>query len=115
MSGTVTYGEITLLKNNILGYELEFGEQKLKSGLILKNDDMTETGIHPRWCRIYKVSKQIEKDYDIHAGQYVLLDHARWSTGFLLDEGDGPVMVRYLDYKEIFLVSDEKPYDYSTY
>ena len=110
MSDIVT-GKLRLIKKNLLGCELEFGEQKRK-GLIYKDDDMTENGIRPRWCKIYAVSKQLEEELDVKAGQYILVEHARWTRGFRLDEGNGPVLVRLIDHKEIIMVTDEKPYDY---
>lgn len=97
------------LNYTLLGYELEFGEQK-KNGLILLNDDMSERGIKPRLVKIYKVGNKIK---DLEPGNYVILPHGRWSTGWSLDEGNGPVTVRFLDYKDILMVFDEKPYDYS--
>ena len=113
MSNDIIVGKLNLIKKNLLGCELEFGEQKRK-GIIFKDDDMTETGIKPRWVKIYAISDELAKEIPVKAGQWVLIEHARWSRGFKLDEGNGPVLVRLLDYNDIWLVTEEKPFDFNT-
>ena len=107
---SITYGKIRLLKKNILAYELEFGIQ-IHNGIIIPDDDATLHGIHARWAKVYKVGPDID---DLKPGDYILIDHGRWSRGFKVDEGDGDVLVRWVDYKDVFIVTDEKPRNYTT-
>lgn len=105
-------GKITVLKDYILGMNLEFGEQKTNKGIILLNDDQKEFGIKPRWIQIFKVGPNI---LDIKPGQFALCDHGEWSAkSFYLQENlnQEPILVRYVKYEGILLVTDEKPYEY---
>lgn len=92
------------LHNHILVKDMEFGERKLGSGIIIPNDDGTANGIRPRWAEVYAIGpKQIE----VSVGQYVLVSHGRWTRGVKLDTTVGEVTVRRIDNNDILLVSDD--------
>ena len=57
--------------------------QKTAGGIVLPDDNMTDRGIRPRWAKIYAVGSDI--DY-VSVGQWVLMEHGRWSEGFDLEE-----------------------------
>lgn len=98
--------KLTPLKANILVDEFEMGEQRSAGGIIIKEDDMIERGIRERWCRVHSKGP---KATDVEIGQWVLVDHGRWTHGFEYDFGDGKRVYRWIDYKDILIVQDEKP------
>ena len=109
--GHAIRGKIRMLKENVLGCELEFGMQTTAKGIIIPDDDMKDSGVKSRWCKVYAAGPKADQ---VKPGQYILVDHGRWSRGFYVDEGNVPVLVRFIDYKDVFLVADERPYNYNT-
>ena len=96
-------GRISPLKNNVLVEEMNFDERVLNSGIILKSDNGRDHGIRPRWGRVYSVGKD---QIDVSVGDYVLVDHARWTRGIDIDD-QSVRTIRMIDVKDILLVSDE--------
>ena len=103
----VTRQKIKALHDNIIVYDMAFDGRKLNSGIILLNDDGKGYGIRPRWGRVYAVGPEQE---DVQVGEWILLEHARWSRGITYVQEDGTEVELFLaDNKAILLVSDEKP------
>ena len=102
---TVDY-DITPLKNRVLVSDMHFGETKSKGGIILTDDDGSESGIHPRWGKVYAIGDQQE---DVTVGQWVMVSHGRWSRGFKIKKEGVELEVRMIDENDILLVSDEEP------
>ena len=95
-------GEFKPLRDGILVRNMEFGEQRTESGLIIASDDGKVGGIHPRWGEVIAVGN--EQD-DVSVGQYVMVAHGRWSRGFELN-GE---TVRTVDPKDVLGIQDEAP------
>jgi co-chaperonin GroES (HSP10) len=102
---TVDY-DITPLKKRVLVSDMHFGETKTKGGIILTDDDGSESGIHPRWGKVYAIGDQQE---DVTVGQWVMVSHGRWSRGFKVKKEGVDLEVRMIDENDILLVSDEEP------
>ena len=92
--------DIKPLKKRVLG------ETKTKGGIILNDDDGTESGIHPRWAKVYAIGDQQE---DVTVGQWVMVAHGRWSRGFKVKKEGMELEVRMIDENDILLVSDDEP------
>lgn len=69
-------------KGKVLVTNLDSGEQKLKSGIIIQNDDGKVRGVHSRWCQVYSVGEDIT---DIKEGEWLLIDHGRWSRTICIE------------------------------
>jgi len=95
------------LHSDVLVHEMFFGEQKTEDGIIILDDDKTDRGIHPRWCKIYAVGHEQK---DVIPGQWILVAHGRWSRRIEVPElmADG-IILHKIDPKDILLVSNEKP------
>ena len=106
---TVSIEETTLLDDKILAYETEFGARKTKAGIFLKDDEMTVAGARPRWAKVLAVGPKVT---DIRAGQYILVEHARWTRGFLMLKDNKKITARMIDNACILLVSDEPTDEY---
>jgi co-chaperonin GroES (HSP10) len=102
---TVDY-DITPLKKRVLVSDMHFGETKTAGGIILTDDDGTESGIHPRWAKVYAVGK--EQD-DVKVGQWLLIAHGRWSRALKVKKDGVELEVRMIDENDILLVSDDEP------
>jgi co-chaperonin GroES (HSP10) len=103
-------GSIRPIHDDVLAYNMHFGEQKTKGGIIISNDDGQTRGIYPRWCQVYAKGHENKDEYNV--GDWILVAHGRWSRGFIVEQDDGTeIEVRKIDIKEILAVSDEKPND----
>ena len=95
-------GDFKPLRDGILVRNMDFGEQKTASGLIVLSDDGKTGGIHPRWGEVVAVGNEQQ---DVQVGQYVMVAHGRWSRGFELN-GE---TVRTVDPKDVLGIQDEEP------
>jgi len=102
---TVDY-DITPLKKRVLVSDMHFGETKTAGGIILTDDDGTESGIHPRWAKVYAVGKD---QNDVRLGQWLLIAHGRWSRALKVKKDGVELEVRMIDENDILLVSDNEP------
>ena len=102
---TVDY-DITPLKKRVLVSDMHFGETKTKGGIILTDDDGSESGIHPRWGKVYAIGDQQE---DVKVGEWVMVAHGRWSRGFKIKKKGVELEVRMIDENDILLVSEDEP------
>ena len=98
--------DITPLKKRVLVSDMHFGETRSKGGIILVDDDGSQSGIHPRWAKIYAVGNKQE---DVKVGQWILVSHGRWSRAFKVSKDGVELEVRMIDENDILLVSDEEP------
>ena len=93
--------------NRVLVTDMYFGEQVTKGGIILGSDDGKTRGIYPRWAKVY--SKGPENKDQIEVGQWILIEHGRWTRGIKLDTEDGELEIRMVEAESILAVSDDKP------
>ena len=98
--------DITPLKKRVLVCKMHFGETKSKGGIILIDDDGSESGIHPRWAEVYAIGN---KQDDVKVGQWILVSHGRWSRALKVKKDNVELEVRMIDEDDILLVSDEEP------
>ena len=96
---------ITPLPNVILVHNMEHGEYKTASGVIIPDDNGKERGIKSRWGIVYSVGNAI--DY-VKPGDSVLVSHGRWSRGIKIKQQDGTfTTIRRVDPNDILLVKDK--------
>ena len=98
--------DIKPLKKRVLVSDMHFGETTTAGGIILTDDDGSESGIHPRWAKVYAIGDQQE---DVTVGQWVMVSHGRWSRGFKVKKEGVELEVRMIDENDILLVSDDEP------
>jgi len=93
------------LHDNVLVTEMNFEYRVTTSGIILPSDDGKNSGIRPRWGKVYAVGP---KQKDVTVGQWILVDHGRWTRGVeIMDESGSKKTIRKVDLKDILAVSDE--------
>ena len=101
------HGTLRPLKNKILVHNLQFGETLTKAGLIILDDDGTERGIHPRWAQVWKMG--VDVDEDIELGDWILIEHGRWTRTIKVHEENEEIKVNMIDPDCILLVSTKFP------
>ncbi len=94
------------LRDDVIVEEMAFKERKLASGIILLDDDGKGYGIRPRWGKVYAIGPDQK---DVTQGQWIMVDHGRWTRGVKIADGNDETVIRKVDNKDILLVSDEDP------
>ena len=102
-------GTLKPIKNRVIVSDMYFGEQKTKSGLILRNDDGTTRGIYPRWGKVHAKGPENTDPYEI--GDWILVEHGRWTRSVNIDEGNGEIELRMIEAESILMWSNKKPED----
>lgn len=105
---SVVEGNIRPLNNNVLVTDMNFEEQKTASGIVILNDDGKSHGVKPRWCRVWAVGPEQQ---DVAVGDWILVEHGRWSRSVTVKQGDVETVIRRIDPECILMVSDERPND----
>jgi co-chaperonin GroES (HSP10) len=108
-SVAVYQGTLTPIKDRVLVTDMEFGEQKTAGGIIISTDDGQARGIHPRWGKIIAKGPNNTDDYAV--GDWILVEHGRWTRGVTMDNNEGKMVVRMVEAESILGVSKEKPQD----
>lgn len=98
---------LTPLKNTVFVHEMDAGPRKTYGGIIIPDDNMKESGVHPRWAKVYAVGPEVD---DLEPGQWVLIKHGRWTLGLDLELEDETVRIWRVEYPDsVELACDEDP------
>lgn len=91
------------LGKSVLVDEMNFEHRVTTSGIILPSDDAKNSGIRPRWAKVYAIGP--EQD-DVKVGQWILVAHGRWTRGIEIEVDGVKSTIRKVDNNDILLVSD---------
>lgn len=106
---SVIEGNIVPLNDNILVKDMNFDEQKTASGIVLRSDDGKSHGVKPRWCKVWAVGP---KQTDVKVGDWILVEHGRWTRGTNVRDADGSeITIRRVEPSAVMLQADERPND----
>jgi co-chaperonin GroES (HSP10) len=94
------------LHDHVIVTDMNFGQRTLSSGIVLLGDDGKTDGIRPRWCKVYAIGPEQK---DVVPGQWVLVEHGRWTRGIEVEINDVQFTVRRVDASAIMMVSDHEP------
>lgn len=97
---------IVPIKDHIIVTDMDFGSRKLSSGILLLNDDGKTTGIRPRWAQVYRVGPT---QTDVKEGQWIFVEHGRWTRGLTVVIDGTELTVRRVDPTAIIGVQDTEP------
>jgi len=107
---TLRNQNIKPIKDKVLVSDMDFGEQKTAGGIIINSDDGKAHGVYPRWGKVYAVGPDQK---DVKIGEWVLIEHGRWTRGIdLINDVDGKEVkttIRMVENKAMLAISDEKP------
>jgi len=100
-------GKLKPIRDNIIITDMEFGETRTKGGLVLLSDDGKAEGVKHRWGRVWAIGPEQK---DVSVGEWILLEHGRWTRGVTYVDEDGTeITIRRADVKAILAVADERP------
>ena len=106
---TIT-GTLKPIGNRVLVTNMHFGEQRTRGGLIISNDDGQTRGIYPRWGQVHAKGPENKDSYNI--GDWVLIEHGRWTRGFEVEMDNGTIeMMRTVEAESIHGWQSEQPDD----
>lgn len=105
---SVVEGKLIPLNDNVLVADMSFEEQKTASGIVILSDDGKAHGVKPRWCKVWAIGPEQK---DVQVGDWILVEHGRWTRSVTVKEGDKETVIRRVDPENILIVSDEKPSD----
>ncbi len=98
--------QIRALKDDVLICDMDFGEIKTASGIVIRSDDGQSHGVKPRWGKVYKVGPDQKI---IKEGQWILVEHGRWTRKIKIDDGNGVKEIQKVDVDSILAFSNEAP------
>jgi co-chaperonin GroES (HSP10) len=101
--------KVRAIRDHVIIKDMEFGEMVTASGIVIQSDNAKSHGIKPRWGQVYKVGPDQK---DVKEGQWVLVEHGRWTRKFTIDDGEGVKEIQRIDVPAMLAVSDEKPTDF---
>lgn len=108
MSYDVKHIKIRAIRNDVIISNMDFGEIKTESGIVIRSDDGQAHGVKPRWAKVYKVGPD---QHDIKVGQWIYVEHGRWTRKVKINDGESDHEIQKVEVKSILIVADEKPSD----
>ncbi len=105
----VKHIKIRALHDDVIVTDMDFGEQTTASGIVIQSDDGKSHGVKPRWGKVYKIGPEQQ---DIKEGQWILVEHGRWTRKIKIDDGEGVKEIQKVEVASILAVADEKPNDF---
>lgn len=100
--------QIKPLGNSVIVSDMVFDERITSGGIVLLNDNGTGQGIRPRWGKVYAIGPD---QTDVTIGQWICVEHGRWTRGLEVEDETGKKTLRRVDPKDIMLISDSQPRD----
>jgi co-chaperonin GroES (HSP10) len=98
------------LKDNVFVTDLDSGPHKTAAGLLIPDDNMTTRGVRPRWARVWCVGPEVT---EVRSGDWVLIEHARWTTAFELELPGKTVRLWRVEWpKSVLLAADDDPREF---
>jgi len=93
------------IRDHVMIVDMNFESRTSTGGIILNSDNGKDSGIRPRWGRVYAVGHE---QTDVKPGEWILVEHGRWTRGFELEDDQGQeVVARFVDTEAIMMVSDQ--------
>lgn len=98
--------KIRAIHDHVIASDMNFGETKTAGGIVLRSDNAKAHGVHPRWGKVYCIGPEQK---DVKVGQWILVEHGRWTRAMQIDDGEGVKTIHRIDVNGILAVSDEAP------
>jgi hypothetical protein len=100
--------DLKTIHDYIVVQEMNFDMRTLSSGIVLLKDDRSTAGIRPRWARVCLTGPE---QSEIRVGQWILVEHGRWTRGVEIDGDEGKITIRRVDPDCVLAISDDEPVD----
>ena len=103
---TTVVNDIRAIKDHVIVTDMNFGQRTLSSGIIMLGDDGKTDGIRPRWAQVFRVGPE---QSDVKVGQWILVEHGRWTRGLPVELAGEKITIRRVDPACIIGVQDQQP------
>ena len=100
----ITRDQLRPLNDSVIVGEMTFDQRFTTGGIVLLNDNGKSTGIRPRWGQVYAVGPDQQ---DVTPGQWVCVEHGRWTRGIDVEDESGKITLRRVDPNDIMMVSEQ--------
>jgi co-chaperonin GroES (HSP10) len=97
-------GQVRPLPKDVLVIDMDMGEQVTASGIVIQSDDGKAHGVKPRWARVYKIGREVK--LDIKEGQWILIEHGRWTRKIPIDDGESVKEFQKVEVSSILAVAE---------
>jgi len=95
------------IQAHILVRDMNFGEQYTAGGIFIPSDDGKSEGVKPRWCKVFAIGPEQK---DVKVGEWIYVEHGRWTRGLEVEEDDGTKFTIWrIDPNGIMMSADERP------
>lgn len=105
----VKHIKVRAIHDDVIVHNMDMGEMKTAGGLIIQSDDGKAHGVKPRWAQVYCIGP---KQKDIAVGQWVLIEHGRWTRKVKIHDGESEKEIQKVEVFSILAVSDQRPNDF---
>ena len=105
----VKHIRVRAIHDDVIVHNMDMGEMKTAGGLIIQSDDGKAHGVKPRWAQVYCIGPK-QKDVDV--GQWVLIEHGRWTRKVKIHDGESEKEIQKVEVFSILAVSDQRPNDF---
>ncbi len=95
------------IKDNVFVCDLDSGPHITAAGIILPDDNMSESGIRPRWGKVWAIGPDVQ---DIKVGEWVFIEHGRWTNSIDIQFAEGRIRVWKIEWpKAALLAASDDP------
>ena len=102
--------KLRAIQDRIIVEGIDTGSRISKGGIFIMDDELKERGIRPRWGKVYAVGP---KSQGINVGDWVLVEHGRWTRGLrIVDDEGNKRLIRMVDPNCVMAVHESQPDDY---
>jgi hypothetical protein len=102
---------IRALHDHIIVRDMSFDLRQLASGIMLLGDDGKTDGIRPRWAKVYAIGPDQQ---DVAIGQWVLVEHGRWTRGLKVSIEGEEFVIRRADPNGVIFAQNDEPDTFET-
>jgi len=98
------------IRDNVFVSDLDSGPHQTAAGIIIPDDNMNERGIRPRWGRVWAIGPDVQ---EIAVGEWVFIEHARWTNSIDLELPEGVVRIWKIEWPEsVLLAASDDPREF---
>lgn len=108
----ITIKKLSPILDHIIVTDMNFGEQVTSGGIILRSDNGKSEGVKPRWAKVFAIGPDQDQ---VSVGDWVLVEHGRWTRGFEIqfEDDDSVTELFRIDPEGIIMSADTPPTDAS--
>ena len=100
-------GSLRAIADRVIVSDMDFGEHITKSGIVIQSDDGKSRGVRPRWAKVFSKGPDNLDEYQV--GDWILVEHGRWTRGFTHTDGVEEKTLRMVEADAVMMYTSTKP------